>query len=236
MKRALPILGVAGLALLSVTAPANAANDFPICHNGQAINVDVNSLGDPHGHASHENDIIPPNAVLPDGLNWPVGGVASQPCEPPAPPVDEEPGEDHPPVDEEPGEDHPPIDEEPGEDHPPVDEEPGEDLPPVVEEEVVPTPVGGEPAAQTPVVVQAPLTRTPAAQAPAGQSATPQSAVAQVPAATVSRGTNQGYNAQTAVGGGSDSATWLAGLGLLLGAGGLIAIRRTSRQESPTAG
>ncbi len=86
------------------------------------------------------------------------------------------------------------------------------------------------------MVVKTPVKLTPAVKTPAGQAAVPQGAVAQVPAAAVSRGTNQGFNAQTSVGGTADSTTWLAGLGVLLGAGAVVAVRRKSRTESPTAG
>jgi LPXTG-motif cell wall-anchored protein len=88
----------------------------------------------------------------------------------------------------------------------------------------------------TPTVPETPVALTPAAQAPAGQAAAPQGAVTKIPAAAVSRGTNQGFNAQTAVGGTEGGTTWLAGLGLLLGAGAVVSVRRRSRTESPTAG
>lgn len=232
MKRAIPILGVAGLALLCVSAPAYAGDDkhgdtdgnlgkVIVCHmTGSAGNpyvatpVSLNALGN---HRLETGDIVPPNPVLKDGHNW-AAGMADyyKYCVTPPPPVDEEPGEEEPPGEGEP----------PGEEQPPVEEPPGEEQPPPVEEEQ--PPVEEE---QPPAVVE-----TPAVQAPAGHVAAPQSAVVQAPAAAVSRGTNQGYNAQTAVGGAGDSTTWLAGLGLLLGAGGVVAVRRRSRSESPTAG
>ncbi|HBH58616.1 MAG TPA: hypothetical protein DIT15_02725, partial [Arthrobacter bacterium] len=89
------------------------------------------------------------------------------------------------------------------------------------------------------VSTDVPGTVTPAAQTPAPQAATPQGAAVTVPAAeaaAVSKGTNEGFNAQTAVGGTDKSTTWLAGLGVLLGAGAVVAVRRKSRTESPTAG
>jgi MYXO-CTERM domain-containing protein len=86
------------------------------------------------------------------------------------------------------------------------------------------------------VLTETPVTPAPAAEKPAGQAAVPPGAVAKVPAAVVSRGTNQGYNAQTSVTGTGGSTTWLAGLGVLLGAGAVVSVRRKSRTESPTAG
>jgi hypothetical protein len=223
-RRALPILGVAGLALLSVTAPAHADADFKFCHKGQVQYTDLNGV---HGHSGHTEDIIPPNSILPGGLNWTAQGIAeyNNSCIHVAlPPVVVPPKDgEQPPVDEQP----------PVEEQPPVKEEPpAEEQPPAVvpETPVTPTP---------PTVPETPTTLTPAAQTPAGQAAAPQVAVAKIPAAAVSRGTNQGFNAQTSVGsvGGTvGSTTWLAGLGLLLGAGAVVSVRRKSRTESPTAG
>ena len=235
MKRALPILGIAGLALLTVSAPALAGTDTDtdskkvlVCHaTSSAANpyvatfISVNALG---SHRLETADIVPPNSVLKWGQNWTVAGQADYakycPTTPPAeeqPPVDEEPpGEEQPPVDEQ-----PPVKEEP-----PVKEQPPAEQQPAVVPE---TPV-------TPTVPVTPVTLTPAAQTPAGQAAAPQGAVAKVPAAAVSRGTNQGFNAQTAVGGTEGGTTWLAGLGVLLGAGAVVSVRRKSRTESPTAG
>jgi hypothetical protein len=214
-RRALPILGVAGLALLSVTAPAHADADFKFCHKGQVQYTNLNGV---HGHSGHTEDIIPPNSILPGGLNWTAQGIADYDNScihvalPPVvvPPKDGE----QPPVDEQ-----PPVREEP-----PAEEQPPAGVP---ETPVTPTP---------PTVPETPVTLTPAAQTPAGQAAAPQVAVAKIPAAAVSRGTNQGFNAQTSVGGTGGSTTWLAGLGLLLGAGAVVSVRRKSRTEPPTAG
>lgn len=87
------------------------------------------------------------------------------------------------------------------------------------------------------MITEVPVALTPAAQTPAPQVAAPKAKApaAKAPAA-VSKGTNQGFNAQTSVGGTDDSTTWLAGLGVLLGAGAVVAVRRKSRTESPTAG
>jgi MYXO-CTERM domain-containing protein len=86
-------------------------------------------------------------------------------------------------------------------------------------------------------VPETPVTLVPVVETPAGEAAAvTQLAVTQVPVAEVSRGTNQGYNAQTSAGGTGGSTTWLAGLGVLLGAGALVSARRKSRAESPTAG
>jgi len=48
-------------------------------------------------------------------------------------------------------------------------------------------------------------------------------------AAPVSVGTNQGFNAQTAVSAPNASPGWLAGVGALAAAGAAVAVRRRSR-------
>ncbi|QHK21004.1 hypothetical protein GU243_16260 [Pseudarthrobacter psychrotolerans] len=92
---------------------------------------------------------------------------------------------------------------------------------------VVPPAVVKTPVEESAVVVQTPVTTvTPTVQTPAAP------ATVQAPAGTgavaVSQGTNQGFNAQTAVGGAESAPTWLAGLGVMLGAGALVAVRRRS--------
>jgi len=87
----------------------------------------------------------------------------------------------------------------------------------------------------TPVVppAAAPAVVTPVV--PAQPAATQvQPATGAVAAAPVSRGTNQGFNAQTAVGGNPASPAWLGGIGALVAAGAAVAIRRRSA-SSPTA-
>lgn len=194
MKRTFATLGVLGLAMLSVTAPAYAASDFTLCHHGSELTIDISGSGSLAGHTRHPDDIIPPNAVLPDGFNWPAGGDPTRPClAVVVPPVVV-----------------PPV-------VPPVV------VPPVEEPAVVTPAVVETPVVVPPVVVQTPVTtvQTPAApatvQTPAGTGAV-----------AVSQGTNQGFNAQTSVGGAESSPTWLAGLGVMLGAGALVALRRRS--------
>ncbi|MFP5367461.1 MAG: hypothetical protein ACLGIS_11525, partial [Actinomycetes bacterium] len=64
---------------------------------------------------------------------------------------------------------------------------------------------------------------------PAQSSVAQSAARTGVPAATsTSLGTNQGYNAQTAVGGAEVSPAWLGGLGALAAAGAAVAVRRRS--------
>lgn len=205
MKRTFATLGVLGLAMLSVTAPAYAASDFTLCHNGSELTIDISGSGALAGHTRHPDDVIPPNAVLPDGFNWPAGGDPAQPCLAVVvvPPVVV----------------------------PPVVVPPVVVAPPVVVPPVVVPPVAVDPPA---VVAGAAGAVTPAAQTPA-----PEAAAAKAPAAAaaaVSQGTNEGFNAQTAIGGSEENTTWLAGLGVLLGAGAVVAVRRKSRTESPTAG
>ena len=205
MKRTFATLGVLGLGLISLTAPAMAApNQVTVCHAGgtatewEAKTFNVNGL---NGHDGHPSDIIPPNESLPDGLNWTNAGkilyIAN--CAP-LPPGEE-----------------PPV-------YPPVDPPVVVVDPPVV---VVDPPAAAveTPVVQSPVVVQTPVTTvTPTAQTPAATVQTP----AVTGAAAVSQGTNQGFNAQTAVGGTEGAPTWLAGLGLMLGAGAVVAVRRRS--------
>jgi hypothetical protein len=79
MKRTFATLGVVGLGLLSMTAPAMAASDRVIvCHAGgtgatvwEPLEFSVNGIG---GHAQHPTDIIPPTPKAPTGLNWTNAG------------------------------------------------------------------------------------------------------------------------------------------------------------------
>jgi outer membrane biosynthesis protein TonB len=214
-------LGVAGLALLTVSAPAFAGTDdnakkVLVCHaTSSATNpyvatfISINALS---SHRLETADIVAPNSVLTDGHNWTTAGMANfaKYCTATAPVEEKPPAEEQPPAEQ------PPTEEEPPAEQPPTEEQP--------------------PAEKPAVVTETPVTPAPAAEKPAGQAAVPQRAVAKVPAAVVSRGTNQGYNAQTSVTGTGGSTTWLAGLGVLLGAGAVVSVRRKSRTESPTAG
>lgn len=77
MKRILATAGIAGLALIGVTAPADAGGDggdkVSICHATGSetnpyvqISISENALNGNGGHASHEGDIIPaPGAGCP---------------------------------------------------------------------------------------------------------------------------------------------------------------------------
>ena len=214
MQRAFATLGVVGLALLCVTAPASAANDVYLCHATSSgsnpytqISINHNGL---NGHDEDTDDIIPPNDFLDDGQNWNAAGRAihANGCEPVTTPPVVVP-----------------------EVVPPVvvpEVVVPEVVPPVVVPEVVPPLVVPEvvpPAVVAPVVV-----------APAAKTPVPKAAPAKAPAAAaapVSQGTNQGFNAQTSVGGnsGDGAPTWLGGLGALLAAGLAVAARRRSRTE-----
>lgn len=237
MKRTIGTLGAVGLAALVVAAPAVADRGWSddakiiICHAGSGSNAKhytVNSVPVPslNGHGHHGNDIIPPNDGLKYGQNWDAAGQAiyHNGCAA-APPVDNPPV-DNPPVD------NPPVDNPPV-DNPPVDNPPV-DNPPVVNPPVD-SPPAVIPPAVTPVVppAAAPAVVTPVV--PAQPAATQvQPATGAVAAAPVSRGTNQGFNAQTAVGGNPASPAWLGGIGALVAAGAAVAIRRRSA-SSPTA-
>ena len=208
MKRAFATVGVIGLALLTVTAPASAAEGVYLCHATNSANnpynisqINQNGL---NGHDLHPEDIIPPNEFLAGGLNWNAAGQATNlnDCEPvTTPPVEEE-----------------------------------EVVTPVVVPEVV-TPVV-VPEVVTPVVVPevvAPAVVPAAVVPPVVAAPAPKAAPAKAPAAAapVIQGTNQGYNAQTSVGGnaGDGAPTWLGGLGALLAAGLAVAARRRTRTE-----
>ena len=215
MKRTFATLGVMGLGLISLTAPAMAApNQVVVCHAGgtgatvwDAIAFNVNGLS---GHAGHPDDIIPPNSSIPGGLNWTNDGKITYIANcAPLPPGEEPPV--YPPV-------IPPVVVPPVEPVvvvPPV--EPVVVVPPVEQTVVVPPAVVEAPVVQAPVVVQAPATTAVTGKTPAATGAV-----------AVSQGTNQGFNAQTAVGGSDSAPTWLAGLGVMLGAGAVVAIRRRS--------
>ena len=234
MKRTFVTLGVVGLGLLGVTAPAMAAPErVTVCHNDggswSPLEFNINGL---EGHEQHPLDIIPPTSKSP-GKNWTDAGklLYVEKCAPlpPGETMPEVPGEE--PVEE-------PVEEPPAEEEPVV-ETPAEEKP------AVETPAAETPAAETP-------TLTPAAEQPAAVPAeasgvVPQAAVPAAPApqATVQRpvaatgatslGTNQGYNAQTAVGGSEGTPSWLAGLGALAAAGAAVALRRRSRPFTPAS-
>ncbi|MDQ0662343.1 MYXO-CTERM domain-containing protein [Arthrobacter ulcerisalmonis] len=218
MKRTLATLGAVGLAALAVAAPATADNNNKsFCHavgNGY-LTVSISSSGF-EGHDRHDGDIIPPGEGLPDGLNWDTGKaifangcVATVPAPPvvvdtPVTPPAEEPVVEQPVV---------------------VDNSVPEQ--PVVQpltEAIAETPSVEAPAAVAPAAVTA--QPAPAKQVAAAPKAAPKAAPA---AAPVSVGTNQGYNAQTAVGAPDAGPGWLAGAAALAAAGAAVAVRRRPR-------
>lgn len=219
MKRTFVTVGVVGLGLLSVTAPAMAAPERVIvCHNDGGswapLEFNINGL---NGHDQHPLDIIPPTSESP-GKNWTDAGKLLYVEKCAALP----PGETLPEV----------PDEEPAEEEPVVET-------PVVETPVVQTPAGETPAL-TPAAEQSAVVPPAAAPGVAPQAAAPiapaQRAAVQQPTAVTgatSLGTNQGYNAQTAVGGSDSTPSWLAGLGALAAAGAAVALRRRSRPFTP---
>nr|MDQ5862362.1 hypothetical protein [Actinomycetota bacterium] len=75
MKRTLATLGVMGLAMLSVTAPAYAANDVKICHDGAVLWVNIHAVDGANDHAGHPDDIISSADLAPLGLNWTLQGI-----------------------------------------------------------------------------------------------------------------------------------------------------------------
>ena len=242
MRRTFVTLGVVGLGLLGVTAPAIAAPERVIvCHSDgdswTPLEFNINGL---QGHDQHPLDIIPPTSKSP-GKNWTDAGKLLYVAKCAQLPPGETLPEVVPPVEE------PPV----------VVETPVEGPPVVVETPVVETPVVEtplvDPPAVTPVVEQpaevpavvAPPATLPEASAPLGKAPVaapaPRAAVQQEAQATAvtgttaatSQGTNQGYNAQTAVGGSDSAPSWLAGLGALAAAGAAVAVRRRSLPFTP---
>ncbi|GAC1605902.1 MAG: hypothetical protein NVS3B6_18670 [Pseudarthrobacter sp.] len=211
VKKALATLGVAGLALFSVTAPVYAT-DSPgngqvsggnnqHAGNGTNGNTDHGSgnNGNGNGNGSDHGNGNGNGNGHGNGNGNGNGNGDDCTCHEETPPVETPPVET------------PPVE------TPPV-EQPPTVVPPVVQ------PPTGLVIAQAPVVVP-PAARPPAARPPAAR-----------PPVAVSKGTNQGFNAQTAAGGAEDSNTWLAGMGMLLGAGVVVTVRRRSRSDSsPTA-
>ncbi|WP_258061780.1 LPXTG cell wall anchor domain-containing protein [Arthrobacter sp. ZGTC412] len=248
MKRAITTLGVLGLAAFAAAAPAVAdrggADDdkVVVCHAGSGSNsghfstitVAVPSM---NGHDEHGADIIPPNDGMEYGQNWDAVGraihaagcvVTNVDVPPVVPPVVVPPVV--PPVVVNPPVVNPPVVKPPVVDAPvvppvvvvqPVD--PPAVAPPVANQPVVNPPAGAPAADQSTVV---PPSAVPA-QATAPQAATGVPAAGAT--ANANPGTNQGYNAQTAVGGPDSAPSWLAGMGALLAAGGVVAFRRKSR-------
>ena len=229
MKRTFATLGVVGLGLIGLTAPAMAAPDMVVvCHDDDGtwapMEFNVNGVG---GHAQHGRDIIPPTPKAPSGLNWTNAGKITYIANCAALP----PGEEPPVYPEVPPVVNQPVENPPAENNTPV-ENPAVVNQPVVETQVV-TPVVEQspvvpPAAVAPPAAPVVVPEQPAAAQP--RAAVPQQAAAGAvaPAATTSLGTNQGYNAQTAVGGSDGAPSWLAGLGALFAAGAAVMFRRKS--------
>jgi hypothetical protein len=236
MRRAITTLGVLGLAAFAVAAPAVADrgsddDKIVICHAGSGSNSghfteSMVALPGLNGHDNHPADIIPPHDDMKEGQNWAAGSAThANGCKVPSvvvPPVENPPAG------------NPPV-ENPPAGNPPV-ENPGGVNQPVAEPQVV-TPVVEQSPVVPPAAVAPPAAAVVAPQQPAAaqpRAAAPQRAAA-APAATTSLGTNQGYNAQTAVGGSDSPPSWLAGLGALFAAGAAVAFRRRSR-TLPLAG
>lgn len=255
MKRILATAGIAGIALIGVTAPANAGDKgdddskkVSICHATGSesnpyvhITVSENAVNGNGGHASHEGDLIPAPAYgCPGGKD--------------------DDDDDH---DSGHGPDKVTICHATGSEKNPyvvitipekawwnghkdghngradiypvpaggcVAEEEEEEKPPVVVPPVVVPPVVTPPEVTPPEVVP-PAVTPPAVTPPTGAAAAPVGA-----AAAVVPVVNRGFNAQTAAGSQPDSGmpAWFGGLAALLGATGLIALRQRGRlQDAP---
>ena len=229
MKRILATAGIAGIALVGVTAPANATGNgddddkkVSICHATGSesnpyvhITVSENSLNG-NGHATHAGDLIPAPAGGCPGGGYGGGGGGHD--------DDDDHGDIYP----VPAGGCCPEEEE---------EEEEEEKPPVVVPPVV-TPPEVTPPEVTPPVVTPPEVTPPAVTPPAVTPPAPAgAAVAPVvaPAAVVPV-VNRGFNAQTAAGSQPDTGmpAWFGGLAALLGATGLIALRHRGRlQDMP---
>jgi len=234
MKRTFATLGVVGLGLIGLTAPAMAASDMVVvCHDDDGtwmpMEFNVNGVG---GHAQHGRDIIPPTPKAPSGLNWTNAGKIiyidkcaalppgeEPPVHPEVPPIVSQPVE-NPPAENPPAENNTPVENSTGVNQPVVE---SQVVTPVVDQSPVVPPAAVAPPAATVVVPEQPAAAQPKAAAP--QQA---AAAAAAPTATTSLGTNQGYNAQTAVGGSNGAPSWLAGLGALFAAGAAVMFRRKS--------
>lgn len=250
MKRILATAGIAGIALIGVTAPANAGDKgddddkkVSICHaTGSETNpyvhitVSENALNGNGGHASHEGDLIPAPAYgCPGGKD------------------DDDDDSGH-------GPDKVTICHATGSEKNPyvvitipekawwnghkdghngradiypvpaggcvAEEEEEEEKPPVVVPPVVVPPVVTPPEVVPPAVT--PPAVAPPAQIPTGAAAAPVGA-----AAAVVPVVNRGFNAQTAAGSQPDAGmpAWFGGLAALLGATGLIALRQRGRLQ-----
>ncbi|WP_255470676.1 hypothetical protein [Pseudarthrobacter sp. B4EP4b] len=234
MKRTFATLGVVGLGLgmISVTAPAIAASErVVVCHTDGStwtpLEFSVNGVG---GHDQHATDIIPPTPKAPEGKNWTNAGKLLYIAQCAELPAGEEPPVVEPPVVNPPVVDPPVV-------NPPVVEPPVVEPPavvtPVVETPVV-TPVQQAavvpPAAVPPAAAPVVVPQTPAVVQPPVSQPRQQAAAVAGAGATANLGTNQGYNAQTAVGG-SNSPSWLAGVVALLAAGAAVAFRRSRRTQ-----
>lgn len=230
MKRTLATLGVMGLGLLSLTAPAMAASDqVVVCHwDGSTLtpmSFNTNGTG---GHDQHAEDIIPPTPKLPAGKNWDNAGkiryvnecgAALPPGEVIDPPVVVDPPVVTLPVVT------PPVVVDPPVVTPPTVVDPPVVTAPVVVDQPVVQPPAVAPVLDPPAAVVA--AAAPAQPAPVQQvAAAPQAAPV---AAPVSVGTNEGFNAQTAVDARDGGPAWLAGVGALAAAGAAVAVRRRSR-------
>ncbi|MDE8588481.1 hypothetical protein [Arthrobacter sp. NQ4] len=243
MKRTLATLGVVGLGLISLTAPAMAAGEkVTVCHSDGStwapLEFSINGLG---GHDQHPLDIIPPTSKSP-GKNWTSAGKAlyvakcaplppGEVLDPVDPPVVVDPPVTPPVVTPPPVVDPPVV--TPPTEQPPAVTPPANETPVVVDQPVeqpAVQPPADTPVAETPAVVPpaavapaaVPAQATPAQQAAAAPKAAPAAAAASV-------GTNQGYNAQTAVGAADGAPGWLAGVGALAAAGAAVAVRRRPR-------
>lgn len=260
MKRILATAGIAGIALVGVTAPANAGdkdnnngangdNKVSICHaTGSETNpyvhitVNENALNG-SGHASHEGDMIPaPAAGCPGGGHGGGGGGGGG--------KDDDHGPDKVTICHATGSEKNPyvvitIPEKAWW-HGHKDGHNGRaDIYPVPaggcvaeeEEEEEKPPVVVPPVVVPPVVVP-PVVTPPAVTppAPVGAAAAPVGAAAAPAgaAAAVVPVVNRGFNAQTAAGSQPDGMpAWFGGLAALLGATGLIALRQRGRLQVP---
>jgi len=249
MKRILATAGIAGLALIGVTAPANAGGDkISICHATGSeknpyvqITVSENAANGNGGHAWHEGDIVPaPASGCPGGSK---GDHDSKEDHSKKITICHATGSEKNPYVQitipEKAWLHGHKDGHNGRaDIYPVpaggcvekDHEKDHEKPPVVTPPVVTPPVVTPPGV-TPPVVTPPGVTPPVVTVPAGAAAGPAAGAAAAPVV------NRGFNAQTAAGSQPDAGipAWFGGLAALLTAMAAVALRRGGRRQDATS-
>jgi hypothetical protein len=260
MKRILATAGIAGLALIGVSAPANAgpADKISICHATGSdsnpyveITVSENALNGHDSHAVHEGDIVPaPARGCPGAADHSKDDKGDHDSKKVT--ICHATGSEKNPYvvitisenawlnghkdGHQNGADIYPVpaggcdEKDHGNDHGNDHEKPPAEKPPVVTPPSV-TPPGVTPPGVTPPGV------TPPAVTPPGAVVVVPAGAAAAPAAAPAPVVNRGFNAQTAAGSQSDGGLppWAGGLAALLAATAAVALRRRARTQDSAA-